>query len=93
VSLGLVAACNISVRRAGLSATERDEVIAVLGRLGLPTKLPGGLERGKIMEAITRDKKFEDGEIRFVVTPQIGRAFLSRDVTIEDIREAVAELS
>jgi 3-dehydroquinate synthetase len=38
------------------------------------------------------DKKFEAGEIRFVVTPEIGSAYLSKDVTFEDILQAVERL-
>ena len=39
-----------------------------------------------------RDKKFENGRIRFVVAHDIGRASLSDDVTMDDLRAAVAEL-
>jgi len=38
------------------------------------------------------DKKFQSGKIRFVVTPKIGAAYLSNEVTLDDIREAVSEL-
>ena len=93
VSLGLVAACNISVRCAGMPVSQRDEVITVLQRLGLPTQLPSGLECDKVMEAITRDKKFADGEVCFVVTPEVGKAFLSRDVSFDDIRQSLVALS
>jgi 3-dehydroquinate synthase len=92
VSLGMVAACNISVKRAGLPPEQRDEVSALLAQLGLPTRLDAEISRPKIMEAIKRDKKFEGGAVRFVVTPRIGKACLSREVTMTDIRQAVAAL-
>jgi 3-dehydroquinate synthetase len=38
------------------------------------------------------DKKFLGGKIRFVVTPRIGEAHVSNDVTMEDIRDAIAAL-
>jgi len=38
------------------------------------------------------DKKFENGKIRFVVTPRIGAAHVTHDVTLDDIREAVRQL-
>ena len=50
------------------------------------------VDRDAIMQAIGRDKKFQHGEVRFVVTPRIGEAHVSRDVTIDDIAEAVAAL-
>ena len=92
VSLGITAACHISVKRAGLTLTERDEVVDLLEGFGLPTRLPAGISRREIAKAVHRDKKFEDGRIRFVVTPKLGSARISDDVTMEDIAEAIAKL-
>lgn len=92
VSLGITAACHISVKRAGFTLKERDEVVALLERFGLPTRLPAGISRMEIPDAARRDKKFEDGRIRFVVTPKLGSAHISHDVTMEDIAEAIAKL-
>ncbi len=92
ISTGMVAACAISIKRAGLSSQERDEVVSLLTQFGLPTRLPPKLDRNRIIDAIRHDKKFTSGEVRFVVTPRIGGALLSREVTMNDIRDAVAEL-
>jgi 3-dehydroquinate synthase len=92
VSLGIVAACAISVKRAGLRPDQRAEIVDLLARLGLPTRLPRNFSRRKILNAVKFDKKFEGGKVRFVVTPRIGAAYVSRDVTIKDIEEAVARL-
>ena len=45
--------------------------------------------REKIIETLKFDKKFEGGNVRFVVTPRIGSARLATDVTMQDIREAI----
>src|SRR5207244_2726886 len=92
VSLGMVAACGVSMKRTGLSQKERDAMVDLLRKFGLPTKLPPNFPRQKIFDALRFDKKFEHGQIRFVVTPKIGSASLSRDVTMEDIRAAVEKL-
>jgi 3-dehydroquinate synthase len=92
VSIGMVAACAISMKRAGFSASQRDEVVALLKKFGLPTQLPGGVDREKIIDAIAHDKKFLGGKIRFVVTPKIGEARVSSDVTMDDIRAATQNL-
>jgi 3-dehydroquinate synthase len=92
VSLGMVAACAISIKKAGLAEEERDAVVARLDGFDLPTRLPRDFPREKILEALPFDKKFEGGQIRFVLTPAIGSAFLSADVTMQDIAEAVAAL-
>jgi len=92
VSLGIVAACAISIKKAGLSPGERDAIVDLLQQFNLPTQLPEVFPREKIFKALSYDKKFEGGEVRFVVTPHIGSARLSNNVTFEDIREAIDEL-
>jgi 3-dehydroquinate synthase len=92
VSLGIVAACNVSMKRAGLPRDQRDVIVDLLQKFDLPTHLPSNFPREKIFEALPFDKKFESGEVRFVVTPRIGSAHLSSDVTMEDMREAVDQL-
>jgi 3-dehydroquinate synthase len=92
VSLGIVAACAISVKKAGLSADQRDAIVDLLRGFGLPTRLPSNFPRKKIFDAIKFDKKFEGGKVRFVVTPRIGTSLITNDVTLDDIREAVKEL-
>ncbi len=44
------------------------------------------------MAALRRDKKFEAGSIRFILTKKLGSAFVSSDVTEADIREAIEGL-
>ena len=92
LSLGIVAACAISIKRADLPRDQRDAIVGLLRRFNLPTQLPRDFPREKIIGALKFDKKFESGNIRFVVTPRIGSAHLSSDVTLDDIREAVASL-
>ena len=92
ISLGLIAACDVSVTKAGLPRDQRDAVANLLRQFDLPTLLPKDFPRERIFEALRFDKKFESGKIRFVVTSTIGSAKFSSDVTLEDIREAIARL-
>jgi 3-dehydroquinate synthetase len=92
ISIGMVAACAISMKRAALSANQREEVVALLEKFSLPTQLPAEVDREKIIDAIAHDKKFSADKIRFVVTPKIGEAHISSDVTMDDIRAAIGEL-
>ena len=92
LSLGIVAACAVSAKRAGLPPDQRDAIIDRLRRFGLPTRLPKNLSRRKIFDAVKLDKKFAGGKVRFVVTPRIGNAYLTSDVSLEDIREAIRAL-
>jgi 3-dehydroquinate synthetase len=92
VSLGIVAAATISIKKAGLARSQRDAIIDLLSTFDLPTRLPSDFPREKIFDFLPFDKKFEHGQIRFVLTPKIGSASLSGDVSMKDIRDAVDEL-
>jgi 3-dehydroquinate synthase len=92
VSLGIVAASAISVKRAGLPADQCAAIVDLLERFGLPTRLPPKFPRKKILDAVNFDKKFESGNVRFVVTPRVGTARITNKVTLDDIRHAVKEL-
>jgi 3-dehydroquinate synthase len=91
-SLGIVAACEISIKKAGLQESQRNAIIDLLRAFELPTRLPQDFPRAKILDALRSDKKFESGKVRFVVTSAIGSVQLSNSVTLDDIREAVAGL-
>ena len=92
LSLGIVAACAISIKHSGLPRAQRDAIVDLLRQFNLPTRLPQNFPRKKILDALKFDKKFEGGKVRFVVTPRIGNARLTNDVTLPDIREAIQEL-
>src|SRR5438094_1340005 len=92
LSLGIIAACTISTKKAGLSRGQRDAIADLLRRFDLPTQLPKDFPRERIFKALPYDKKIESGHIRFIVTPRIGTAHITNDVTLDDIREAVDEL-
>jgi 3-dehydroquinate synthase len=92
VSLGIVAACEVSVRKAGLPDAERQRIVRTLQAFELSTQLPPDFDREKILEATRFDKKFAQGHVRFVVIPAIGSARLVTDVTMEDIKAAVKSL-
>jgi 3-dehydroquinate synthase len=92
ISIGMVAACTISMKRAAFSAKQRDDVVALLKKFRLPTQLPAEVDRDKIIDAIAHDKKFLAGKIQFVVTPKIGEVHVSSDVTMGDIQTAIENL-
>jgi 3-dehydroquinate synthetase len=92
ISLGIVAACDASVKKAGLPHDQRDAIVGLLQQFDLPMQLPSDFRREKIFEALRYDKKFENGKIRFVVTSAIGSAHLSSNITLDDIREAIDKL-
>lgn len=92
ISLGLVAAIRLSVELSGLSQDGADRLIASLSTYGLPTILADDISDESILEALQRDKKFEAGEIRFVLLTEVGDAFVSSDVTPAHLKQALSRL-
>ena len=92
ISLGIAAACFISAKKAGLSESDHKQIISRLLQFGLPVKLPPGISTESIIAALKTDKKFSQGKIRFVLTSRIGSAFLSEDVDMDDIHQAIGSL-
>ncbi len=92
ISLGMVAAARISTHRAGLSLGDCARIVDALAARQLPVQLPADFPRAKIFQSLQRDKKFEQGRIRFVVAHAIGEASVSEEVTAEDLEAAIAEL-
>ncbi len=92
ISLGLAAALSLSCKKAGLLAKEAKKVTSILKSFNLPLHLPSDIATDDLMAALRRDKKFEAGSIRFILTKKLGSAFVSSDVTEADIREAIEGL-
>src|ERR1700722_18099786 len=89
VALGMVAAAYVSAERAGLQEEDVKVLVNVISRLGPPTRMPDRLPRSQILEKVFADKKFENGKIRFVVTPRLGSALLAENITIEDLESGL----
>lgn len=92
VSLGLVAALRLSRQVVGLSEEEEAEVRGVLQSLGLPIDFREAPSTAELIEAMRSDKKFEGGHVRFVLTPRLGSAVLSKDITYSAIAATLEEL-
>ncbi|MBI4635497.1 MAG: 3-dehydroquinate synthase [Candidatus Rokubacteria bacterium] len=91
-SLGIAAEARLA-RRLGLASAEtvaRQE--RLLQALGLPVRLPP-LEADAVLAALSHDKKARDGRVPFVLAPEIGTFRIVEDVTADDIRAVLAELS
>jgi 3-dehydroquinate synthase len=92
ISLGLAAAAALSVKHAGLPQGEADHIIEALARHNLPLKLPREISVESILAAVSRDKKFQSGAVRFVLLKKLGEAFVSDKIPISEIRSAIEEL-
>jgi 3-dehydroquinate synthase len=92
ISLGLRAALVLSCRLCGLPESDAARVLDLLRRFDLPVVLDPALDPGELLRIARMDKKFEAGQIRFVLLRQLGDAFVSREVSEADLAAALAEL-
>ena len=78
VAAGMVMAADMSTRLGWLQQAERDRVVQVLTRLGLPVEPPRiGAQRGR--ELMGMDKKVLGGRIRLVLLQGLGKATVVDD--------------
>jgi len=89
ISLGTRAALYLSVKYGGLSQEDADQVLACLKQFDLPLVLAPEITTEVVLEKLKSDKKFVSGQIRFVLLDKLGSAFVSKDITVEDIEEAI----
>jgi 3-dehydroquinate synthase len=73
VSVGMVVACRVSLKRGLCSARTVARVKSLLDQIGLPTELGGSIPREGLLSAIGLDKKTLDGRVKFVAVEEIGR--------------------
>ena len=73
VACGMVLAADLSRRLGMIDATSAGRVAALVGRAGLPVRLPA-LPAARLAEFMLHDKKAEGGAPRFVLLEALGRA-------------------
>ena len=72
VAIGLVAAVDLSLKLELISKEDRDRVVALLDKAGLPTVIPDYIDREVLVKKLYTDKKVRDGRLRFVLQDGIG---------------------
>ncbi|GGH78970.1 3-dehydroquinate synthase [Pullulanibacillus pueri] len=71
VAIGMIFALKLS-ERVYHHSLPIEEITDWLGRLGLPTSIPKGLDKAKLVQTMKYDKKRTDGQIVFVLLKAIG---------------------
>lgn len=92
IALGMKAALQLSVQKAGLDPAGAQAILTQINAFDLPVTLPASIATADILEKMSRDKKFDQGAIRFVLLSEVGKSHVSNDITLADIKLAVAGL-
>ncbi len=88
VSIGMVAASNLSVKKGLLREDEAVRIKSLLKNLGLPVNF--NFDQKKALDAIKHDKKRKGDAIHFVLLKKIGKA-VTQEITIKEIEEIIHE--
>lgn len=89
VSIGLVLALDLSVRLGFCAASDAKRVRRHLSSAGLPVSPQasgGAASPARLIEHMKQDKKIQRGDIPFILCRGIGKAFVARDIDLEDVR-------
>ncbi|MBN1625434.1 MAG: 3-dehydroquinate synthase [Deltaproteobacteria bacterium] len=88
VSIGMTASALISEKMGLLKKKDRSRIEGLLRNLGLPTSIQA--DRGKIIDALGKDKKRENQNIHFVILKEIGEAII-KDIDIREVPSLIPD--
>jgi 3-dehydroquinate synthase len=78
IAIGIVAALQLSVNYAGLSADEASRIKRLLERASLPTEMPPRWNSTEFVQALRLDKKRRGDSVEFVLLDRLGHAFTQK---------------
>jgi 3-dehydroquinate synthase len=80
VAVGMVLAARLAAASGSAPATDADRLERLLARLGLPVRIPAGLDPERLLARMRLDKKSDAAGLRFVLWDRIGAGCIVRDV-------------
>lgn len=98
VAIGLVAQAELGCKLGFMTEEEKDRVIALLEKAGLPVTIPEYIDRNELVKKLYTDKKVREGKIRMVFQNGIGdvmtfgKDVYARQVEEKEISEVIMNL-
>jgi 3-dehydroquinate synthase len=89
VALGMIVENELARARGILAVETAQRIATLIERLGLPTRLPRALAAEEVAEAYQLDKKVRGGVVHFMLLKGLGELTRVRDVSEEEIAEAL----
>ena len=90
ISIGMCAAGLLSEALLGLPHVDRIRLGSLLTRAGLPSRVKHPIPRGRTLQFLARDKKVQDGRVRFVLLKGMGEAASQQGVPPDLLTEALS---
>ena len=92
VGAGLVAAEYLSMKRGLLNEQEYQEICRGCADYDLPIHVDGLIPRD-VLAATKKDKKMEQGHIKFILMDGIGKSFIDKTVTDAEMLSCIQEIT
>ncbi|MFC1645609.1 3-dehydroquinate synthase [Candidatus Omnitrophota bacterium] len=92
ISIGMVCAAEIARKLRLIRENELSKIMNLIKLYGLPTRIKG-VTLNKIMDSLSRDKKFIKAKNRFVLPLTIGRVIVKKNIPEAIIKEAILKYS
>lgn len=89
VAMGMVMAFTLSVRRGDCPEADLARLCDHLEKVGLPVRPADtkvSFDVAQVLQHMQQDKKAKAGRLNFVLVKGIGKAFISDDVDMDDVR-------
>ena len=91
VGVGLIAAAFLSMKRGLLTEQEYEEIRRGCQAFDLPLSVDS-LNAEDVLAATKKDKKMEAGHIKFILMDGIGKSFIDKTVTDQELLQAIREI-
>jgi 3-dehydroquinate synthase len=92
VALGMIAAARLSAKMHYLADDDLSRIESVIGKAGLPTRIPHAFAPQTVIGRLKTDKKKKDGVIHFVLIKKIGMPFVNGGIPDEMINTVLEEM-
>jgi len=90
VAIGMVCASRLAEKQGRISGELTERQIALLKEFGLPTSVPH-LDADQLLLAMQRDKKAEEGKLRFVLPARLGSVQVVGGIDSAMVRSVLAD--
>ena len=88
VVLGMIAALKICVSKGTITDAQFNDITEVFKSYRFPLSV-SGITIERVIEVSKNDKKMDGGKIKFILLSEMGNAYIDRDVTDNDMAEAL----
>ena len=89
VAAGTMLAARLSERMGLLTHADVRRMADLFVRAGLPVEAPS-LGQDRYLELMGHDKKVENGKLRLVLLQSLGKAYMTSDFDLQELREVLA---